>query len=82
MYELNYGYRELSFDLGDHPQVLFSDNLLKQMKETSETKKTGFVLSKKVSPSITVSVNPNNQNKSQSFLWGDRRAPRERQRYP
>ena len=40
------------------------------MKETSETNKVGFTLSKKVyTPSNTVSVNPKNQNKS--LLYGE-----------
>ena len=29
MAELNYSYRQLSFDQGDHPKLLFGDNLPK-----------------------------------------------------
>ena len=47
------------------------------MKETPDTNKVGFVLSKNVPLTSTVSVNPNNQNKSQSFLWVGQRAPKE-----
>ena len=81
MPELNYGYRQLSFDQGDHAKLLFGDDLPKQIKEISETNKVGVVLSKRPypPPSSTISVNPN-QNKNQSFLYGGRRA-RGRYRY-
>ena len=33
MPELNYSYRQLPFDQGDHPKLLFGDNLPKQIKD-------------------------------------------------
>ena len=33
MPELNYSYRQLSFDQGDHRKLLFGDNLPKQIKD-------------------------------------------------
>ena len=63
----------------NNPQLFFGDKSPKQMKETSETKKAGFALSRKVyTPSSTVTVNPKNQNKSQPFVWGDQGDPGER----
>ena len=82
MPELNYGYRQLSFDQGDHPKLLFGDNLPKKIKEISETNKVGYALSKKPhSPSSAISVNPNNQNRNQYFLWRGQKTPRGRQRH-
>ena len=80
--ELNYRYRQLLLDQGDHPKLLFGDNLPKQIKEISETNKVGYALSKKpYSPSSTISVNPNNQHRNQSFLWRGQKNPRGRQRH-
>ena len=45
--ELNYSYTQLSFDQGDHPNLLFGDNLPKQIKDIFETNKVGFEISKK-----------------------------------
>ena len=39
MLELNYSYRQSSFDQEDLPKVLFGDNLSKQIKDISETDK-------------------------------------------
>ena len=81
----NYSYRQLSFDQGDHPKLLFGDNLPKQIKDISETKKVGFAISRKsFTPSSTISIPPHKfpQNKIQpSFLYGDQRASRERPWY-
>ena len=85
MPELNYSCRQLSFNEGDHPKLLFRDNLPKQIKDISETNKMGFAVSRKSSaPSNTVSVSPHKspQNKIQpSFLYGGRRASRGKPRY-
>ena len=57
MAELNYSYRQLSFDQGDHPKLLFGNNLPKQIKDISETNKVGLAISKKsFIPSITISI--------------------------
>ena len=45
MPKLNYSYRQLSFNQGDHPKLLFGDNLPKQIKDISETNKVGFAIS-------------------------------------
>ena len=85
MPELNYSYRQLSFDQGDHPKLLFVENLPKQIKDISETNKVGFAISRKSSaPSNTISISPHNspQNKIQpSFLYAVRRASKGRPRY-
>ena len=85
MPELNCSYRQLSFDQWDHPKLLFGDNLPKQIKGISETNKVGFAIARKSSaPSSTKSISPHKspQNKIQpSFLYGDRRASRERPQY-
>ena len=80
MAELNYSYRQLSFDQGDHPKLLFGDNLPKQIKDMCETNKVVFSISKKsFTPSSSISIPPHKslQNKIQpSFLYGGRRASR------
>ena len=59
MPKLNYSYRQLSFNQGDHPKLLFRDNLPKQIKDISETNKVGFAISRKLSaPSSTISISP------------------------
>ena len=82
MPELNYSYRQLPLDQGDHPKLLFGDNLPKQIKDISETNKVGFVISKKsFTPSSTITIPPHKfpQNKNQlSFLYGAPRASRGR----
>ena len=47
MPELNYSYRQLSFDQGDQSKLLFGDNLPKQIKYIFETSKVGFAVSRK-----------------------------------
>ena len=72
MPELNYSYRQLSFDQGDHPKLLFGDNLPKQIKDISETNKVGFANSRKsFTPSITISIPPHKspQNKIQPSFF-------------
>ena len=54
MPELNYSYRQLSFDEGDHPKLLYGDNLPTQIKDISETNKVGFAISRK--PSVPSSA--------------------------
>ena len=75
MLELNYSYRKLSFDQEDYHKLVFGDNLPKQIKYVSETKKVGFAISKKsFTPSTTISIPPHKfpQNKIQSsFSYGD-----------
>ena len=77
MPELNCSYRQLSFDQGDHPKLLFGDNLRKQIKDISETNKVRFAISRTPSiPSSTISIFPHKspQNKIQpSFLYWGRR---------
>ena len=77
MPELNCSYRQLSFDQGDHPKLLFGDNLRKQIKDISETNKVRFAISRTPSiPSSTISISPHKspQNKIQpSFLYWGRR---------
>lgn len=83
MYELNYGYRQLPFGQEHNLQLLFRDNLPKQIKEISKTSKVGFELSNKVhASSSAVFLNPTNQNKSQHSLLGGRRVPRGRLQSP
>ena len=68
MPEVNYSYRQLSFDLGNHPKLLFRDNLPKQIKYISETNKVEFVTSRTSStPNSTISISPHKspQNKIQ-----------------
>ena len=83
--ELNYSYRQLSFDQGDHPKLLFGDNLPKQIKDISENNKVGFAISRKSSASSsTRSISPHKslQKKIQpSFLYGGWKASRGRPRY-
>ena len=85
MPELNYSYRQLSFDQGDHPKLLFGENLPKQIKDISETNKVRFAISRKsTAPSNTISISPHKspQNKIQpSFLYGVRRASKGRPQY-
>ena len=57
MPELNYSYRQLSYDQGDHPILLSGDNLPKQIKDISGTYKLGFVR-KLFTPSSTISILP------------------------
>ena len=44
--ELNSSYRQLTFVQGDHPKLLFGDDLPKAIKDISETYKLGQVLKK------------------------------------
>ena len=44
MPELKYRHSQLSFNQGDHPKLLFGDNLLKKIKDISETNKVGFAI--------------------------------------
>ena len=80
MPELNYSYRQLSFDQRDHPKLLFGNNLPKQNRDISETSKVEFAISRKsFTPSISMSIPPHKspQNKIQpSFLYGGRGASR------
>ena len=72
MPELNFDLRQLSFDQGDYPELLFGDNLPKQIKDISETNKVGFVISKKsFTPSSTISIPPHKsrKNKMQTSLF-------------
>ena len=71
MPELNYSCRQLSFDQGDQPKLLFGDNLPKQIKDISETNKAGFAISQKsVTLGSTISIPPHKspQNKIQPSL--------------
>ena len=85
MAELNYSYRQLSFDQRDHPKLLFGNNLPKQNRDISETSKVEFAISRKsFTPSITISIPPHKspQNKIQpSFLYGGRGASRGSPKY-
>ena len=59
MPELNYSYRQLSYDQGDHPILLSGDNLPKQIKDISGTYKLGFANSRKLfTLSSTISISP------------------------
>ena len=70
----------MSFDQGDHPKLLSGNNLLKKIKDTSETNKVEFAISRNsFTPSSTISIPPHKsqQNKIQpSFLYGGQRASR------
>ena len=86
MPELNYNYRQLSFDQEDHPKLLFGENLPKQIKYISETNKVAFAISKNsFTPCSTTSISTHKspQNKIQPFffLYGGRRASRGRPQY-
>ena len=85
MLELNYSYRQLSFNQGNHPKLLFGDNLPKKIKDISETNKVGLAISKKsFTPSSAISIPPpkSPQNKIQlSFLYWGWRASRGRPWY-
>ena len=44
MPELKYRHSQLSFNQEDQPKLLFEDNLLKKIKDISETNKVGFAI--------------------------------------
>ena len=72
MPELNYNYRQLSFDQEDHPKLLFGENLPKQIKYISETNKVAFAISKNsFTPCSTTSISTHKspQNKIQPFFF-------------
>ena len=69
MPELNYSYRQLSFDQGDQSKLLFGDNLPKQIKYIFETSKVGFAVSRKsFTPSSSISISLINLHKIKSSL--------------
>ena len=45
--ELNIAYKHLSLRQGEHPKLLFGDDLTRSIKEIKETNKVGQCLSKK-----------------------------------
>ena len=75
--ELNITYKHLSFLQGEHPKLLFGDDLSRSIKEITETNKVGQCLSKKnfqSSPSGgNISLNSNTAGRNsgnKSFLYG------------
>ena len=76
--ELNTVYKHLSFPQGQHPKLLFGENLPRSIKEIRETNKMGQYLSKKNfqnSPSddSNRSLNANTAGRNsgnKSFLYG------------
>ena len=75
--ELSIGYKHLSFPQGEHPKLLFGDDLPRSIKEITETNKVGQCSSKKDfqnSPSASnISLNSNTAGcpiGSKSFLYG------------
>ena len=72
--ELNVAYKHLSFPQGEHPKLLFGDDLPKTIKELTETNKVGQYLAKKpFYTSSSISVNPENKNKNyKPFLYRGR----------
>ena len=63
--ELNSSYRQLTFVQGDHPKLLFGDDLPKAIKDISETNKVGQAL-KKLN-FVPMNHTPSNQFQPQNF---------------
>ena len=75
--ELNIAYKHLSFPQGEHPKLLFGDDLSRLIKEITETNKVGQCLSKKnllSSPNgSNISLNSNSagsNSDNKSFFMG------------
>ena len=50
--ELNQNYKQLTFKTEDHPKLLFGDDLLKTIKDISETNKVGQSLTQRYQPAL------------------------------
>ena len=50
--ELNHNYKQLTFKTEDHPKLLFGDDLLKTIKDISETNKVGQSLTQRYQPAL------------------------------
>ena len=79
--ELNIAYKHLSFPQGEHPKLLFGDDLPRSIKEITETNKVGQCLSKKnfqsSSNGSNISLNSNTAGRNhnggnKSFFYGGR----------
>ena len=77
--ELNIACKNLSFSEGEHPKLLFGDDLPRSIKQITETNKVGQFFSKKhfqSSPSgSNISLNPNTAGRNsgnKSILYGGR----------
>ena len=82
--ELNIAYKHLFFPQGEHPKLLFRDDLPRSIKKITETNKVGQCLSKKYfcssSSGSNISLNSNTAGRNsgnKSFLYG-RRGQREK----
>ena len=64
--ELNSSYRQLKFVQGDHPKLLFGDDIPKTIKDISETNKVGQALKKQ--NFVPMNHTPSNQFQSQNFF--------------
>ena len=65
--ELKSSYRQLTFVQGDHPKLLFGDDLPKAIKDISETKKVGQALKKQ--NFVPMNHTPSNQfQKKEGFV--------------
>ena len=58
--ELNFNFKALNFVPGDHPKLLFGDDLMKSVKDITENNKVEQAILKKPYYSSTISKNPNN----------------------
>ena len=63
--ELNSSYQQLTFVQGDHPKLLFGDDLPKAIKDISETNKVGQALKKQ--NFVPMNHTPSNQFQPQNF---------------
>ena len=63
--ELNSSYRQLTFVQGDHPKLLFGDDLPKAIKDISVANKVGQALKKQ--NFVPMNHTPSNQFQSQNF---------------
>ena len=64
--ELNSSYRQLKFVQGDHPKLLFGDDIPKTIKDISETNKVGQALKKQ--NFVPMNHTPSNQFQPQNFF--------------
>ena len=84
--ELNIAYKHLSFPQGEHPKLLFGDDLPRSTKEITGTNKVGQCLSKKnfqsSSSGNNISLNSNtaagNHNCGNKSFWYRDRGQREK----
>ena len=75
--ELNFNFKALNFVPGDHPKLLFGDDLMKSVKDITENNEVEPTILKKTCYSSTLSKNP---NKERPFLYHGRKPQRGRLR--